>query len=69
MRFLHDFLFLAMLWLCPVVRAQGITVDGLTLAQSWTAHIRGTMEFDRPANVQIGAVGMRIPGTHTFTNP
>jgi hypothetical protein len=34
-----------------------------------TAGIRGTIEFDKPANGQIGAVGIRIPaGTaHTYT--
>jgi hypothetical protein len=33
-----------------------------------TAGIRGTIEFDRPANAQIGALGIRIPAAaHTFT--
>ncbi len=34
-----------------------------------TANIRGTIEFDRPANGQIGALGIRIPtgGAHTYT--
>jgi YD repeat-containing protein len=33
-----------------------------------TAHIRGTIEFDTPANSQIGALGIRIPAAaHTFT--
>jgi len=32
-----------------------------------TANIRGTIEFDAPLNTQIGALGIRIPVTHTFT--
>jgi hypothetical protein len=34
-----------------------------------TANIRGTIEFDKPANGQIGAVGIRIPAgaAHTYT--
>jgi len=33
-----------------------------------TAGIRGTMEFDTPANAQIGVLGIRIPAAaHTFT--
>jgi virginiamycin B lyase len=32
-----------------------------------TANIRGTIEFDKPANGQIGAVGIRIPSSHTYT--
>ena len=34
-----------------------------------TANIRGTIEFDRPANSQIGALGIRIPtgAAHTYT--
>ncbi|HEV2098364.1 MAG TPA: hypothetical protein VGR45_05500, partial [Stellaceae bacterium] len=33
-----------------------------------TAGIRGTIEFDTPANAQIGALGIRIPAAaHTFT--
>jgi hypothetical protein len=33
-----------------------------------SAHIRGTIEFDTPANSQIGALGIRIPAAaHTFT--
>ena len=34
-----------------------------------TANIRGTIEFDRPANGQIGALGIRIPAgvVHTYT--
>ena len=32
-----------------------------------TANIRGTMEFDTPAGVQIGALGIRTPVAHTFT--
>jgi hypothetical protein len=32
-----------------------------------TAGIRGTIEFDAPAGAQIGALGIRIPPTHTFT--
>lgn len=33
-----------------------------------TAGIRGTIEFDTPANAQIGVLGIRIPAaTHTFT--
>lgn len=33
------------------------------------ATIRGTIEFDKPANAQIGALGIRIPtgAAHTFT--
>ncbi len=32
------------------------------------ANIRGTIEFDTPANAQIGALGIRMPaGAHTFT--
>ena len=33
------------------------------------ANIRGTIEFDKPANAQIGAVGIRIPPgiAHTYT--
>jgi Beta-propeller repeat/Putative binding domain, N-terminal len=34
-----------------------------------TANIRGTIEFDTPANAQIGALGIRIPAgvAHTYT--
>ena len=32
-----------------------------------TANIRGTIEFDTPADAQIGALGIRIPVAHTFT--
>jgi hypothetical protein len=34
-----------------------------------TANTRGTIEFDKPANGQIGAVGIRIPSgaAHTYT--
>ena len=33
-----------------------------------TAGIRGTIEFDTPANSQIGVLGIRIPAAaHTFT--
>jgi hypothetical protein len=33
-----------------------------------TAGIRGTLEFDTPANAQIGVLGIRIPAAaHTFT--
>jgi hypothetical protein len=34
-----------------------------------TANIRGTIEFDKPANAQIGALGIRIPAgaAHTYT--
>jgi hypothetical protein len=33
-----------------------------------TAGIRGTIEFDKPANGQIGVLGIRIPAiAHTFT--
>jgi hypothetical protein len=32
-----------------------------------TAGIRGTIEFDKPANGQIGALGIRIPPTSTYT--
>jgi hypothetical protein len=32
-----------------------------------TANIRGTIEFDKPANAQIGALGIRIPPTQTYT--
>jgi hypothetical protein len=33
------------------------------------ATIRGTIEFDKPANAQIGALGIRIPigAAHTYT--
>jgi hypothetical protein len=33
-----------------------------------TAGIRGTIEFDTPANAQISVLGIRIPAAaHTFT--
>jgi hypothetical protein len=32
-----------------------------------TANIRGTIEFDTPAGAQIGALGIRIPPTQTYT--
>jgi hypothetical protein len=32
-----------------------------------TANIRGTIEFDKPANGQIGVLGIRIPATSTYT--
>jgi len=32
-----------------------------------TANIRGTIEFGKPANGQIGVLGIRIPVAHTFT--
>jgi sugar lactone lactonase YvrE len=32
-----------------------------------TANIRGTIEFDNPPNGQIGALGIRIPPTTTYT--
>jgi hypothetical protein len=32
-----------------------------------TASIRGTIEFDRPAGAQIGALGIRTPATLTYT--
>ena len=32
-----------------------------------TANIQGTVEFDAPIGVQIGAVGIRTPVAHTFT--
>jgi hypothetical protein len=32
-----------------------------------TANLRGTIEFDAPTGAQIGALGIRIPPTHTFT--
>lgn len=34
-----------------------------------TLTIRGTIEFDKPANAQIGALGIRIPNVaaHTYT--
>jgi hypothetical protein len=32
-----------------------------------TANIRGTVEFDAPAGVQIGVLGVRTPPTHTYT--
>jgi hypothetical protein len=32
-----------------------------------TANIRGTIEFDAPAGAQIGALGIRIPPTQTYT--
>jgi hypothetical protein len=31
------------------------------------ASIRGTIEFDTPAGAQIGALGIRIPPTQTYT--
>ena len=31
------------------------------------ANIRGTVEFDAPPGAQIGALGIRISPTHTFT--
>ena len=31
------------------------------------ASMRGTIEFDTPPGGQIGALGIRIPVTHTFT--
>jgi len=34
---------------------------------SATANIRGTIEFYRPANAQIGVLGIRIPSTQTYT--
>ena len=33
-----------------------------------TANRRGTIEFDAPAGVQIGVLGIRIPIAHTFTS-
>jgi len=35
----------------------------------FTSNMRGTIEFDRPANGQIGALGIRIPtgAAHTYT--
>ena len=59
-----------------------ITADTITLAANGhyaftlvtdkypgTANIRGTIEFDKPANAQISALGIRIPAgaAHTFT--
>jgi hypothetical protein len=34
-----------------------------------TVKIRGTIEFDKPANAQISALGIRIPtgAAHTYT--
>lgn len=32
-----------------------------------TANIQGTVEFDAPAGVEIGALGIRTPIAHTFT--
>jgi hypothetical protein len=32
-----------------------------------TANMRGTIEFDTPSGAQIGALGIRIPVTQTFT--
>ena len=32
-----------------------------------TVNLRGTIEFDTPANGQIGALGIRTPAAHTFT--
>jgi hypothetical protein len=32
-----------------------------------TANMRGTIEFDTPSGGQIGALGIRIPVSHTFT--
>jgi len=33
-----------------------------------TANRWGTIEFDAPAGVQIGVLGIRIPIAHTFTS-
>jgi hypothetical protein len=33
------------------------------------SRIRGARKFDTLANMQIGAMGIRIRATHTFTNP
>ena len=33
-----------------------------------TANIRGTIEFDKPANGQIGVLGLRVPPTQTYTS-
>ncbi len=40
-----------------------------TLADKYpsTGNIRGTIEFDKPAGTQMGALGIRIPVAHTFT--
>jgi len=32
-----------------------------------TANTRGTIEFDTPADAQIGELGIRIPPTRTYT--
>ena len=32
-----------------------------------TANVRGTIEFDTPANAKIGVLGIRIPPTQTYT--
>jgi hypothetical protein len=32
-----------------------------------TANGRGAIEFDKPANAQIGVLGIRIPPTLTYT--
>ena len=32
-----------------------------------TANVRGTIEFDKPSNGQIGVLGIRIPPTQTYT--
>jgi len=32
-----------------------------------TANIRSTIEFDKPTNSEIGALGIRIPSTQTYT--
>jgi len=34
---------------------------------SSTANVRGTIEFDKPSNGQIGVLGIRIPPTSTYT--
>jgi hypothetical protein len=38
-----------------------------TLLFPETAGLRGTLEFDTPAGVQIGALGIRVAVAHTFT--
>ena len=38
------------------------------LATQAAATIRGTIEFDKPSNAQIGALGIRIPVALTFSH-
>jgi hypothetical protein len=32
-----------------------------------TTNIRGTVEFDMPAGVQLGVIGIRTPAARTYT--